>query len=663
MTNAALLTKREVARLLGCSERHVERRQNELGVVYAGGRGKNGRRVPLFPITKLPAAAQRKQLPAPEAAKLPVPAPVMTGQLELQLTPISNADMSAPSRELADRRYAIIAPLADPDRHREVWRHCGGNTERVVAFLAEQHQAGKRSIYRWLERYRDAGYPALADRARKDKGHTRALTPAALGFLWSALKRDGAADISVAEIWRVYEETRAWRKRHPEAGPQLPETSYSTIRAWWKRNVPEMVRVMAFEGAAEFANTQEILSHRDIPRIQPLEYVVMDHRMLDIHCLAREPRENGWRLVRPWVTAAIDMRTRRWLGWAIVEQPSSDSIACVLKRAMLDHGIPGACYWDNGKDFRALWLEGGRTVAGATRRVETMPAGWDGVLNSLGVRVVHAIPLRARSKIIEPNFLRLAYFDRTLPWWCGHRPDARPEAFDALVAEHERWKKQEADATPFATIEQIAAIYDAAFRELNGRPLEGLGMEKATPSGRGWLSPDECWSRLIGGVTVRRADPQTIQFAFLKRREITVEHGEVTATIGGRKLHYRLAGQPVALMWLNGRKVELAYDPLDLETAALYLESQLIGLVENVELRGMGEQDFVADEKNRQRARRWVREFIAKIGELEGGESMPPKRRQRAPVEVVPEMARLEPGVPRAAEPTEDEFEFFGRGA
>ncbi len=56
-------------------------------------------------------------------------------------------------------------------------------------------------------------------------------------------------------------------------------------------------------------------------------------------------------MIRPWVTAALDMRTRRRLSWVIVEKPNSQSIATVIKRLLLDHGRPEAFYWDNGQDF------------------------------------------------------------------------------------------------------------------------------------------------------------------------------------------------------------------------------------------------------------------------------------------------------------------------
>src|SRR6185312_6975981 len=253
--------------------------------------------------------------------------------------------------------------------------------------------------------------------------------------------------LTFSDIYRAYGEEREWRAKYvgkklgdferskyarycttdgylaPSA--QLPAASLSTFKNWYAR-VPEIVKVMGREGDEAFHNTQEIISFRNLADIQPLDYVVMDHRRLDFFCLVPDrtvTSKSGWVLARPWLTAAIDMRTRKWLAWAIVETPSSDSIATVLKRSFLEYGLPVSVYWDNGKDFRCEWLEG-RSPRVESRRVDQLSTGWRGVMDTLGVRVHHAIVKRARSKIIEPNFGRTSDFDRTLPWWCGHNPGA-----------------------------------------------------------------------------------------------------------------------------------------------------------------------------------------------------------------------------------------------
>jgi hypothetical protein len=380
----------------------------------------------------------------------------------------------------------------------------------------------------------------------------------------------------------------------------------------------------------------------------------MDHRVLDIFCLA--PDRRGWRLVRPWLTAAIDMRTRKWLAWVIVETPSSDSIAAVLKRVFIDHGIPKALYWDNGKDFRCEWLEGKHQRSRQSARVGELGESWRGVLGTLGVRVHHAIVKNARAKIIEPNFGRIAKFDQTLPEWCGHKPTARPEGYAKLVGQHEAWMAGERADTPFRTISAVADLYGRVIEDLNERELEGEAMHKATPTGRGWMCPNEAWEILIGKVERRSIDAELLQFCFAKRKELTVKHGEVKMSFLGRDYHYRINGNDIALMALNGRAVGVAYDPLDLGEAAIYFESGFVGLANCVELRRMGESAFSEDERNRRAARREVRRFIDAVHRavpvpspetrLERRRSVAPERtapnRVTTPVELPPAVFEAE---------------------
>jgi hypothetical protein len=70
---------------------------------------------------------------------------------------------------------------------------------------------------------------------------------------------------------------------------------------------------------------------------------------------------------------------------------------------------------------------------------------------------------------------------------------------------------------------------------------------------------------------------------------------------------------PTGLMTLNGRPVEFAYDPGDLETVAVYHGGTFVGLARNLELRGMGEQTFVEDEKLRNAYRRETKRIIAAV--------------------------------------------------
>ncbi|MGA2328126.1 MAG: helix-turn-helix domain-containing protein [Bryobacteraceae bacterium] len=554
--------------------------------------------------------------------------------LALQLNAPVGQRFTEEDREQALQRYAVIEPLLFPERFEKLWSDAGGRKGSMVGALCKQHQVSRTTLYLWLDSWHQNGLAGLARKSRRDAGQPRSLNPAALDFLIAAaLPCKGIyGRLSVKEIYRAYQEEREWRKCHAgyivaefeqskyaryldAAGrlsqdALLPESSYETFRNWHDR-IPEVLRIYAQEGVESYANTQEILSWRAIAEIKPLDFLVMDHRMLDLLCMI--PIRGGWRLGRPWLTASLDMRCRKWLSWRVVETPSSDSIAAVLRSAFVRHGLPKAAYWDNGRDFRAVWFEGGRPVERQVERIGEMPAPWNGVLDALGVRIHHAIVRRARSKLIEPAFRATALFDETLPWYCGNKPSARPERLDDLIREHERWLKGEESESPFPTIDQISELYDRLLESLNEREHVGEGMRKITATGWGWYSPNELWESLIAGVEQRSVPSDVLHLAFAKRKVLTVRNGELRVTLGGRLYHYRLTENPLGLMGLNGCEVELAYDPIDMGLAAVYFENRFRGFVSAVELRRMGEKDFVADERDRRAARRTVRKYIEAV--------------------------------------------------
>jgi transposase InsO family protein len=640
--NAEVLTKRELADLAGLSTRSIERKVDPDVQAPVG---RNGRPEPLYSTAVL-----QKVVTMPAKAE-------QGPQLSLGLTVTTGPKLSEADLAEAKRRFGIIEALLDREKYHLLYVQYP-KVKDLLAYLAKVHGTPERTIYRWMQAFKDGGMPALVRRGRADKGIPKLMTDAARDFLVSlAIPRRGIyGALRVAEMHRAYCEERDWRAAHAGrvlsafdrdkyaryldadnklvASAQLPAVSCRTFQEWFLR-IPEMVRDMARSGFEEYKNFQEIITHRDIASVQPMDYVVMDHRRLDVFCLLKT--REGWQLARPWLTAAIDMRTRKWLAWSIVATPSSDSIATVLKRVFIDHGLPKALYWDNGKDFICEWFEGSSRKQRQAAAVGELDTAWRGVLGTLGIRVHHAIVRNARAKLIEPNFNRISNFDRTLPEWCGHNPSARPERFELMVKDHEKWMAGEGPGPVFRTIEQIATLYSAALRDVNERELEGDGMRKILPTGRGWYSPNESWDVLIGRVERRTVPADVLQLCFAKRKELTVKHGEVVTTHDGRPYHYRMADNSVRLMQLNGKTVELAYDPLDLSEAALYYDGGFFGLVKCVALRKMGEQDFVQDEKDRRGARREIRKAIELVHHLAPVSSSEERLARRA--EVLPARA------------------------
>jgi transposase InsO family protein len=580
-------------------------------------------------------------------------------QMTLELTAPVGPNLSQEDRAEAERRFGIIEPLIDRPKYHLLYIQFP-RMSQVYEYLAKQHSVKARTIYRWLQAWQQGGLPALVRKDRADKGTARAMNQAAQELLikLSTPQKDVYGILPVREMWRVYEGERVWRAAHTlqpmgefdsrkyamyldgegrlTPAAQLPPVSYETFRTWFKR-IPEMLRTLARDGVEAYRNREEIISHRDIAAVDPMAYIVMDHRRLDVFCLVKE--RGAWKLARPWLTAAIDMRTRKWVSWCIVESPSSDSIACCLKRLFVDYGLPKSLYWDNGRDFTCQWFEGLTRKERREKRIDELDGAWRGVLGTLDIRVHHAIAYNARAKIIEPNFNRISNIDRKLPEWCGNNSAERPERLDEMVAAHEKWVKGERESTPFRTIEQIASLYNAAIRDVNEMELKGDGMRKATPSGYGWMCPNEAWEALIGRVPRRDAPADVLHMCFAKRRDIKVQHGEISTTHDGRVYHYRMVNNSLELMRLNGKTVELAYDPLDLGEAAVYYESRFFGLVKCVELRRMGETGFVEDMKDRARANRELRKAIRAVHRSAPAPSFEERLARRA--EVLPARAEV----------------------
>jgi hypothetical protein len=187
-----------------------------------------------------------------------------------------------------------------------------------------------------------------------------------------------------------------------------------------------------------------------------------------------------------------------------------------------------------------------------------------------------------------------------------------------------------------------------------------------------------------------------LQFCFSKRKEVTISNGEVPSIVRGDKYRYRFASNQAALLKLNGCKVELAYDPLDLETCALFHEQRFAGLVTCIELRRMGESAFVEDEKIRRHYRREAKALIkalhsavpvpGTLERLDRRAAVTPQRQEPrrvdvplslpAPIvdahaaisaELAANRAALENSVPLvstqlAPETDDDEFRFFSGG-
>lgn len=113
----------------------------------------------------------------------------------------------------------------------------------------------------------------------------------------------------------------------------------------------------------------------------PMELIEIDHTLADVILLSDTPDRHV--LGRPWVTLAIDVKTRVVIGvYVTFDAPSATSVALCMMNVLMEkasflawlrvegdwpvHGVPTTIYVDNGKDFHSDALERGCQAIGAS---------------------------------------------------------------------------------------------------------------------------------------------------------------------------------------------------------------------------------------------------------------------------------------------------------
>jgi hypothetical protein len=200
--------------------------------------------------------------------------------------------------------------------------------------------------------------------------------------------------------------------------PSLAQVDY-----WLKTRVPQVWLRSRREGKKYTDDRLLDYISRDWSGVAPGECAFGDHHQVDAPVKVWGDQKQAWRCVRPWVTTLMDARSLMFIGIRVLagDAPSGLSIQDSLLDAIRCAGMeaPAEFYIDNGKDF---------CQAGFTEPV-TMPDGSEhSIAAELNMRVRHALPRRARSKVIETMFGWFAReFSRLWPAYRGNSPTTRPE--------------------------------------------------------------------------------------------------------------------------------------------------------------------------------------------------------------------------------------------
>jgi len=291
-----------------------------------------------------------------------------------------------------------------------------------------------------------------------------------------------------------------------------------------------------------------------------------DHSVLDMWCVP----DGGGDPLRPWLTAWMDWKTRKIVGWVLCVSPNSQSILSAFTRAMRDdsnQGGPDTVYIDNGKDYAA------ETFAGKTKKqrreskrvfsgAEYDQPTFRGLYAVLNIDVIFATPYNARAKgRLEQwfNYSLHQDFDKSWPSYAGNKPQNRPESLAAVL------KSGTPGGAP-GGVPTFSEVRDRIARHIDGynrscdhgkQDIDGLSPHEAMAMGR---------QRVF-------ADPGVLdRFMLTYSRPVRVRRHRVSVPVLGKAMVYK-SDDPV-FADQNGREDEfrVGYDQDDLREATLFDE-------------------------------------------------------------------------------------------
>jgi transposase InsO family protein len=336
-----------------------------------------------------------------------------------------------------------------------------------------------------------------------------------------------------------------------------------------------------------------------------------DHSVLDLHI--RVISGDKWIRTRPQLTAWLDRRSRRLMGYHISTQGNQLTIRAALLNALRrdDVSNPSIVWIDNGKDFMA------RSIGGLTkqhRRKTTIDEQREAEQSSSGLLAMLKIePHFARhynhnGKARIERFFGTVHgeFDKEFKSYAGYRPGM----LDKL--DHQATQK---DIMSLPTLDEVREKFDEFAQWYNLRREHHID-DLRDPSTQERLSPDEFYNRYLPSKRVVKKDA-LILLEEVFSTPLKVFKWGVSLRIGNGTVRYgELCPELEPLVGTDAR-VFVSYDPEDMGTVNIWNEKFefLCAAQQNGRYGGLAndrikKQDLQAGFAKRKQASRRLREKI-----------------------------------------------------
>lgn len=457
--------------------------------------------------------------------------------------------------------------------------------DHVIGAGCKIRKLKARTLRDWRDRYRqpgDAGGLAALVRERPAQAREGSIGSESWDFFLGV--RHSGNRLSVSE---AFDQTLGYIiEKNLRDDPAWKWPALRTVQLHYANRVPIPVRIMADEGPHKFRAKCLPKVRRSYSHVAAGEVVCGDQRTLDFFIKVAGEREP--RRIRPKLTAWLDVRSRKFVGWYIGEDANSDTILSTLKSSCLSMGtVPARAIIDNGQDYMAV---GGKT-RGLRKWDEFDPKHVQTAFERLEIVPQYALVKHPWSKMIESHFRSVAEgFDRFVPSYVGGEPGKRP--WDS-----EDWSKL--NIHQLWTLDQVREHFEQFLVAHHAKPQRGDGMDG--------LSPDQAFTQFF--TTTPRRVPNADTLALL----ISRLKGPIKVSQNGVRLDKLDYGKwDESVFALQGRSVYVAVDPVEAGRVILCEQDGTPITIANLDRNTGATREEVRDaERTRRRSERKVKEAVA----------------------------------------------------
>ncbi|MCM1234871.1 MAG: Mu transposase C-terminal domain-containing protein [Ruminococcus flavefaciens] len=529
------ITVKEYAQLRGCTERYVIKliSENKLAANEKRGQGGNKGFSYMIPLASIEPklVAKYRRIESRRAGN---------GRKK-ELKPVISADKEAMTAEEREEIIFWKNVLAGWDGYRPPGMDRKRATEDYVAYLQTTYPDQKfsaRMLYRKKQALREQGETGLVDMRGKHDRHKKAVPREVFDiFEYYYL------DQSQKSIQTCITLTGLEISQHPDKYDQslLPLASSASFAREIERSIP--VPVLKYYRLGEKACHDECANYieRTYDDLHSNDIWVCDNHTFDIF-INDGDSENP---VRVYLTAFLDVRSRKMVGWYVTDAPSSDATLQALRRGIAAYGIPKRIYSDNGREFLTHDI-GGRGFRKSAKNDGHEPLT---ILQHLQIEFRTALVRNARAKIVERAFVDIKNcFSKLFEGYTGGTIAERPE----------RLKKMGKHAENFIIMDEFREYVDIFIHGwFNKQPHSGVGMNGRTR--------DEVYAACLYEQRVATQDELNLMMLRTSRMQ-TVNRG-VRVKFYEQTLRFY---SDELIMGHDREKVYVRYNPDDLAEVRVY---------------------------------------------------------------------------------------------